>query len=151
MAVLLGFLINLAQVETAYNENNRPEVSKKWLIVCVALQGLRMSVSGVVHFLLAEKYETIATKVPQTFAAVEEPKKEGCQIAMKVLFWLNIFLPLSLATCIYFVRSELDENGGPKNDILILNAVMAGLTGLVQIVTGVILVGSVFKIRAFFK
>lgn len=55
--------------------------------------GLRNCLGGTAHFMIADKYKTISEKIPQTLAG-ETPKDE-CQFGMKVLFWLNILLPLA--------------------------------------------------------
>lgn len=111
---------------------------------------LAKCLGGTAHFLIAEKYRTISEKIPQTFAG-QAPKEEGCRAGMKVLFWLNILIPLCWGVTLYFfINADLNGKEAQK-PVIILNGVATELMGLVQIVTGIILVRSVFKIRSFFK
>ena len=73
---------------------------------------------------------------------------------MKVLFWLNVLLPLLSGVTVYFVNEDkfvTDKTKEVPTQIIVLNAITIELIGLVQVVTGIILVWGVYKIHAFFK
>ena len=71
---------------------------------------------------------------------------------MKVLFWLNILLPLLAGVTVYFFdEAKFVEDKKVPMQIIVLDAVTIELMGLVQVVTGIILVWGVYKIHAFFK
>jgi len=65
---------------------------------------------------------------------------------MTLLFWLNITVPIVADTLFYFYLMNPD-----KTKVVAWSDVFMEMMAVIQIITGVILVKSVLRIRAFFK
>lgn len=122
-----------------------------WLLgLSIFVQDCMFCVS---HLMLAHKYRGIAFTIPYLLERKRPPLEPMCSILVySILITLNILFPL--LECMFLVPFNKQALVYDKQANIWLTIAVACVcisTGVLQMITGVILVGSVFKIRAFFK
>lgn len=89
--------------------------------------------------------------MPQKFGG-EAPKQQISETTHKILFACNIMFPLAAGVFVYLYTKDLENpEKQPSMALTILDDVAIDLVLLVQLISGVILVRSVVRIRDFFK
>lgn len=107
---------------------------------------------NLVHFLLAWQYKTTSEKIPLILSDEPITKDSRCsKIVYWSLFCLNIFFPLFQGFTVVFYNAtiHIKQVDPTVFGLLFFNLSING-TDLLQVISGVILVKSIIKIRAFY-
>jgi hypothetical protein len=108
---------------------------------------------NVSHFLIADRYREISIIVPASLTEQELPPKTKWT---KIKFWtfltLNILVPIFSFCASMSWEMTVTVNGKNATHWQFLARDLGwDLTGLLQVVSGIILIRSVFRIKKFFK
>jgi len=107
----------------------------------------------VEHFLLAMKYRRMSIEQPAKLDNLPEVKPTRCEHAMYyILLFLNGFFPiLETFTLAQTNKDYYFFSSDPSGLLEIAANTTAAMIGLLQILSGIILLYSLFSIRRFFK
>jgi hypothetical protein len=116
----------------------------------VVLQFVPFSLS---HFMLADKYRNMLKNIPCKLEGKPvAPLTSWDKFAYWALLAANIIFPLSFAVVVFlFRRDTFVKEITPSSTFTIAMDTCTQLTGVFQIVSGVILIKSVWGIRSYFK
>lgn len=135
------------------NNFDPSEWRKATLIVGFLCDSISNITFTVPHYLLGEKYSTIADTVPQLLDEIPlDPKNTTWN---KLFYWslltLNIVFPIFLEIFALLINSKLalDETAAPI--FILFDKIGLVLVGLIEIASGATLLYSVIKIRRYFK
>jgi hypothetical protein len=106
------------------------------------------------HFFLAWKYKTITRTIPAKFRGEEpEPESTRSRVAYYILLWVNILsIPFRVfGLSLFRIAVQLHGVTPTPLQLDVLIPVSFNLTGVVQIVTGCLLIYCVWTIQRFFK
>jgi drug/metabolite transporter (DMT)-like permease len=115
--------------------------------------GLYYSTFNTAHYLLAEKYRDISKRVPAQLNGKPEPQTTQTE---KVVYWLllclNVVCGLAYGVAVAIVQSLRDiVIEKPGLFLTVFKLVVTYATRLCAIISGVILIVGVHRIRKFFK
>lgn len=119
--------------------------------------GVRDSLFSLAHYLLADKYRTIAHNLPNQFSDRKSNKSAEKQKCRKIIHWIlivcNVGFPILASLFVFIFGIEVLKNHFHQAGhwVLVMITITSSLVGLVQMISGIILVQFVLKIRAFFK
>lgn len=120
---------------------------------------IRDSCFCLAHYLLADKYRTIALTLPYQAngADFESSKKivekQKClKCSHYFLFFCNIFFPVLNSIFVFiFALQVLKDHRKAGDTMLVFITITSSLVGIIQVVSRIILIQFVLRIRAFFK
>jgi hypothetical protein len=146
---IMLMLSNLGAIGINYAQTLNPSsMTMIWIL------GLSFGVTSVFfnvsHFLLADKYKEIATEIPKIIEQQPPEKKRTC--TYWTLLTLNIAAPvIQVASIIYANTLVYVKNGSLTKLADVVNIIAFDLVGLLQIISGVMLINGVIRIRRFFS
>jgi hypothetical protein len=116
----------------------------------LGLEFVNMTVS---HYLLAAKYYTMVRNVPAKLDGKPEVPMTSCE---KATFWtlliMAIIFPASWGVAEFlFRRANIYFDRKQTKFVTMLFNFSAYMTGFIQIITGIVLVSSVFRIKRIFR
>jgi hypothetical protein len=109
--------------------------------------------AAVVHFCLAWKYREISRRIPNTIDKKPLEEETTCE---RVFYWVMLTLNVVSGPCrsvasAVFRTINMIKHKKPGRFLKIMIPISFDLPGFCSIVSGIILVCSVMKIRRFFK
>lgn len=107
----------------------------------------------IVHYLLAMKYQTIATDMPAIFdESLYREQSKSTKFLLQILWILNLACGPIKGLCTYWIRHlQWVKHEQPTSTQATLIVLMSSLNNVCNLISGVILVNSVRSIRSFFR
>jgi len=103
------------------------------------------------HIMIAEHYNRLATEVPAILAGREDTLKPRNYARYHFLLACNVIAPMLQAASAYGIRSVTLHGKQPEKWLSLFTTISFEATGAVQVISGIILVKGVWKIKTFFK
>jgi hypothetical protein len=123
------------------------------VIILGAGVGVKYGMFTVSHLMLAEKYQQMSKRVPCVLLGLQETPQSDCsRWTGKILMALNVIAPIAQGTSCYFLReTQFVEKQKPPQWLPLFVTSSYAFVGMLLVVSGIILIKSVIKIRSFFK
>lgn len=146
--------IGVGLMATAYKQHYWEHKDSFW--VCLMLgfgSGMADGFQAIVHYMLATKYQLIARDMPVMFDGKDAKRQSECSKDVnRVLWFLNIVCGPLKGFATFWQRNiewhKLDQPNSFQATTIVL---MFDVDGFCEIVSGIILLSSVIKIRRFFR
>ena len=143
-------------VEEYYKNATYHNVSTSYLEAWSSVNSVGTSVGDLcfceAHWILAFYFFKVAKNMPRRLSKAEkkeQPKSYRCLYIIGVL--INAIFPIAEGVFYLITALELSENGNPKILFMELGVLMPILVGLLQIVSGTMLIWAVLSIRSYLK